>query len=288
MLRLTLYHQLASGLSLYTGLSLLALGWTLSRLREPSRVVRGLELMLIAVGAAGVVLSSVPAPRWLIVVWCLTLLVFLGVHRRRGWPGRAASVSLVLVSLMIVVVDLPYQLSPRPPDDPPTRVTILGDSLSTGIGRVSAARLWPRRLGRHYPVRVRNLSRGGARLQDALKLLETHDLTLDRETVVLEIGGNDLLEGTPPKDFRRRLDALLGRIEARDVLMFELPLPPLGFAYGRIQRRLADQHGVRLIPRRHLSGLLFGSTTTLDGLHFSEEGHRRMARLVARHLGLPR
>lgn len=70
--------------------------------------------------------------------------------------------------------------------------------------------------------------------------------------------------------------------------MFELPLPPLGFAYGRIQRRLARRYGVRLIPKRHLSGLLFNEVTTLDGLHLSEEGHRRMAVRVAGHLGLSR
>lgn len=282
-----LYDQLASGASLYTGLALLTLGAAVGRIgRKRFRSWKPMEVLLVAAGAAGVLLSSVPVPRWLLIGWCAGLLAWLGTRRRESRLRPASAIVLGLLSFTIVTVDLPYQWGFPPLEEAPSRVTVIGDSLSTGIGRLPGDRLWPRRLERDYPVTVRNLSRGGAHLKEALDLLETHDLTLNGEVVVLEIGGNDLLDGTPPKRFRRQLEALLERLEARRILMFELPLPPLGFAYGRIQRRLADRHGVGLIPKRHLSGLLFNDVTTLDGLHLSEEGHRRMADLVAWQLGL--
>ena len=55
--------------------------------------------------------------------------------------------------------------------------------------------------------------------------------------IVVEIGGNDILGGTPAKQFERDLDQLLSVLavqENRQVLMFELPLPPFYNAYGRV------------------------------------------------------
>ena len=97
--------------------------------------------------------------------------------------------------------------------------------------------------------------------------------------VLLEIGGNDLLGDTPTADFERDLNLLLARIRApgRTVLMFELPLPPLSNEYGRIQRRAAARHGVRLIPKRIFMSVLAADGATLDSIHLSDAGHERMA-----------
>lgn len=288
MLTGTFYDQLASGMSLYLGLGLLAGGWILRRVRGPSRWLQAIELLLVVVGASGVILSSVPVPRWLLVVWGLSCLVWCGYRSSDGNLMRViTAVVFAGASLAIVLLDLPYQRMPASLKQPPAHVTIIGDSLSTGIHRLPEEQLWPNRLQRKYRVRVTNISRGGARLDDAVRWLRRHGRDLPGDVIVLEIGGNDILEETPPGRFREALNELLERTDgSRPVYMFELPLPPLGFAYGRIQRRLADRHEVRLIPKRFLSELIFTRSTTLDGLHFSEEGHRRMTRLVAGLLGL--
>jgi lysophospholipase L1-like esterase len=62
--------------------------------------------------------------------------------------------------------------------------------------------------------------------------------------------------------------------------MLELPLPPLANRYGQVQRRLAREFGVTLIPKRHLAAILSAPGATVDGLHLSASGHARMARMV--------
>jgi hypothetical protein len=62
--------------------------------------------------------------------------------------------------------------------------------------------------------------------------------------------------------------------------MFELPLPPLSNEYGRIQRQAAKEYGVVLIPKRVFMRVLTGKDATLDSLHLSKLGHKRMAEAV--------
>jgi len=106
--------------------------------------------------------------------------------------------------------------------------------------------------------------------------------------VLIEIGGNDLLGSTSLADFDRDLDQLLALATAdgRRVVMFELPLPPGSNGWGQVQRRLANQHGVALIPKRRFASILLSGDLTLDSIHLSQAGHEQMARLVEEVLGL--
>ena len=83
------------------------------------------------------------------------------------------------------------------------------------------------------------------------------------------------------------LDALLGRLrgEGHLVVMFELPLPPFHAGFGAAQRRAARRHGVVLIPKRVLAGVLLTRGATFDTIHLSSTGHRLMAGAVGATLG---
>ena len=62
--------------------------------------------------------------------------------------------------------------------------------------------------------------------------------------------------------------------------MFELPLFPFRQSYGKVQRQLAGEFNVILIPKRFLAGILLTPDGTVDGLHLSDAGHQQMADLV--------
>ena len=66
----------------------------------------------------------------------------------------------------------------------------------------------------------------GATAKSALK--NCRDMPAQGGVVLVEIGGNDLLGGTPSPLFASDLDRLLAKVcqPGRTVLMFELPLPP--------------------------------------------------------------
>ena len=129
-------------------------------------------------------------------------------------------------------------------------------------------------VGRRY------ISHMGETAASALKRAEKDRIT--SPIVILEIGGNDLLGSTSSAEFSVDLDTLLAHVRApgRQVIMFELPLPPFSHEYGRIQRTLARKHKVSLVPKRILLSVLAANGSTLDTVHLSQAGRDRMARCV--------
>jgi acyl-CoA thioesterase-1 len=163
-------------------------------------------------------------------------------------------------------------------------IVVIGDSLSAGIND-GVDIPWPTRLDEIVSVRVSNNALAGATCRSAIKQL---DSLPNQCVVIVEIGGNDLLGGRSAADFRADLDELLTEIQSpeREVVMFELPLPPLFNGYGYAQRELAHKHNVELIPRRLLASVLFTKDATLDSIHLSNAGHRQLAERVANFLSL--
>jgi acyl-CoA thioesterase-1 len=163
---------------------------------------------------------------------------------------------------------------------------VVGDSLSAGIG-FAGEKTWIDWVREERPeLQVVAFAAGGATLDYAI---EKSSLILEEDAwVILEIGGNDILNGLPSDRFKEKLDALFRTLcrQNRTVIMFELPLPPFANLYGYSLRQAAARYGVRLVPRRILSDLITGKNTC-DGLHFSNEGHRAMADVVLELLRTP-
>ena len=107
-------------------------------------------------------------------------------------------------------------------------------------------------------------------------------MTMPHSLVLAEIGGNDVLRANRPEAFEQGLDVLLAKLrgDGRIVIMLELPLPPFHNRYGDVQRRLAKRHGVLLVPKRVLMGVLTAHGATVDTIHLSARGHALMAETV--------
>jgi lysophospholipase L1-like esterase len=54
-----------------------------------------------------------------------------------------------------------------------------------------------------------------------------------------------------------------------------------------VQRAVAKEHGVTLIPKRFLADVMSAPGATVDGLHFSNAGHILFARALSGMLTLP-
>ena len=111
--------------------------------------------------------------------------------------------------------------------------------------------------------------------------------TIESELVILEIGGNDVLGSTTPAQFAVGLKTLIQALAKpnRQLLMFELPVPPLYTAFGKHQRDIAAKHGVKLIPKRHFYSVIGKPTNTVDGVHLSQQGHEAMSAIVFEMIG---
>jgi acyl-CoA thioesterase I len=241
------------------------------------------------VGATGVIIvaaSAVPQPWWILIV--LACLLFAWNVVERGLtvrPGRRRLVQLAVVVpwLVVTAVELPYHFVPdiqatgRPP------LWIVGDSVTAGLGDQKTV-LWPTILAKSHGITVHNRWAMGATVGTALRKLEQEPV--GDGIILLEIGGNDLLGSTPLTDYEERLDRLLAQVcgAGRIVVMFELPLPPLCNEWGRVQRRLAANYGVILLPKELFVAVLTVDGATVDGIHLTQSGHDLMAATVGRVL----
>lgn len=228
-------------------------------------------------------LSATPFPNWFYLVGGLVSLLWLVAERveREFFQKRRRWIRLLVFTLLqsATLAEIRYHVAPtlKPIGQP--RLYIFADSVTAGMGE-AAVETWPILLARLYSIEVQDHSQMGAKVSSMLRKAEK--ISLGAGVVLLEIGGNDLLGTTSASDFERDLDQLLGKLcgPDRTVVMFELPLPPFGNEFGRAQRRLAQKHGVQLVPKRIFVGVLTAEGATVDSVHLSPSGHELMAETV--------
>jgi lysophospholipase L1-like esterase len=248
------------------------------------RVARVAFLLAIGVGA----LSGTPVRLALLAALLLALLAVLATAFR-GAPtrtGRAASGAALAMILAALALEAPWHRRPLIDLPPDARVVVLGDSLASG--GFGEAAPWPARLAGMSGLRVHDLSLPGETLRSAM----SYELTRVREIgrvdlVIVELGGNDVLEGRAARDFARDLDTLLAAARAipgARVLMVELPVLPGRWSHAAAQRRATRAHDAALLPKRVLARVLADPALAGDGLHPSDAGHEAIARAIAASL----
>ncbi|MEJ0067193.1 MAG: GDSL-type esterase/lipase family protein [Caulobacteraceae bacterium] len=118
-------------------------------------------------------------------------------------------------------------------------VTILGDSITAGLGLPAAAAL-PAQLGLALarlgtPVVVRGAGVSGDTSEDGLGRLN-FSVQADTDVCLVALGGNDLLQGRDPKAMQANLAAIVQRLRARrmGVVLAGLTAPrAVGAGYAR-------------------------------------------------------
>lgn len=271
-----------SGLAFFVGIGCLfaALGMSAVVARRLAILARN---SIAFVGVVLLTTCAAPLASWVYVAGAVVVVAWMACEWRRAklrqTTLRAARGATLAVCVLGLALETPYHLMPTwPPLDRPT-VFVIGDSISAGMSE-SDRETWPKRLADQQGVVVRDYSRMGATVKSARSQAEK--LGDAPGFVLLEIGGNDLLGTTSADAYEQGLEALLREVrrDDRTVVMFALPLPPFANRFGRVQRRLAAQYGVRLLPPRVLVGLLTEPGATVDGIHLTPTGHQRMADAV--------
>jgi acyl-CoA thioesterase-1 len=292
MLNHFLYH-LASGQAWFScGMVILAvvgldLGGAFDRYKRLGRAAW--VLLLLAMMLAGI--SATPVS-WILAVplliCCVGYLLF-GFSQRKGRRRLVLGTGTVITTSLALATESPFHWAGPPKGEPCHRLYVVADSLAAGLGREKTT--WPKLLASRTGIEVCDLSFAGANAHSALRGL-AQALESDKDGgawVLISIGGNDMLGRTSADNFEKDLDQLLEAARGnaatpRTVLMQELPLIPGAWAFGAIQRRLAAKHGVLLIPKRLLAGVVLTDENVVDGLHLSSAGHERMADLLVKWL----
>lgn len=272
-----LVYHIASGHAFFTGATLVIVAAVLS-MRPKQRASR-IVVPAFLIGAIAIAISSTAIPYWYDALaiaatglWGLSAYI-------RSWR-RWTSSAVVAAWLGAIALEIPYHITPtlQPASSP--ALAVIGDSVTAGMGADDESEKWPAILGRQHGVDVQDISHMGETAASARKRVGKHPITAP--VVLLEIGGNDLLGSTSARQFEQDLDALLTDVSApdRQLIMFELPLPPFCHEFGRIQRALARKHNVALVPKRVFLSVLAKNQSTLDSIHLSQAGHEQMAACV--------
>ncbi len=177
-------------------------------------------------------------------------------------------------------------------------VTILGDSITAGLG-LPAAQALPAQLQSALarlgaPALVRGAGVSGDTTEAGLERVG-FSVQRDTDVCVVALGGNDLLQGLDPRTTEANLETIVRRLKARRVAVvlagLSVPLA-VGAAYAHdfeaVFARVAKRERVALYPDL-LAGV--GQNPALhqrDGIHPNAAGVRiiaaRLAPLVARAL----
>jgi acyl-CoA thioesterase I len=177
-------------------------------------------------------------------------------------------------------------------------VTVLGDSITAGLGLPAQAALPAQlhlaleKLGIHNLVRGAGVS--GDTSGDGASRVD-FSVQPDTAVVVVALGGNDLLQGVDPKTTRANLDRILNRLKQRrmGVVLAGLRAPPeLGRGYARdfdaVFASLAKAHSVTLYPDLLAGVGRIPALNQSDAIHPNAQGVQviaaRLAPVVAREL----
>lgn len=292
-----LVYHVVSGHVFFTGIALLLLAVWSSKQTELKRTElqsnhaspkkaklwRRLGALAFILGCIAIIISSTAIPYVLYGIAGLVTVAWLISLCRESWrhsTQRRLPYGMVGVWLLAAAFELPYHFQPSVRLPTSREVTIIGDSITAGLGGDEAEATWPELLADQHDLNVQDISHMGDTTAKALKRVKSETITTD--VVIVEIGGNDLLGGKTSAEYGRHLEALLSQLQTpgRTILMFELPLPPFYHEFGRVQRSLASKYGVKLIPKRVLLNVLGGSDATLDSIHLTSAGHQKMADTV--------
>ncbi|MEK6249486.1 MAG: SGNH/GDSL hydrolase family protein, partial [Planctomycetales bacterium] len=240
-----LVYHIVSGHAFFTGVILIAIAAFVSTQSKP--VCRPIASLSFVIGVIAIVISSTAISNWVYAIAAGATVAWLVPGFRKKWRIGSA-IAMASVWFVAALIEIPYHITPMLLPAPNRLITVVGDSITAGVEGDKTSATWPKILERQHGLEIQDISHAGDTASLALERARTRDIK--SAVVVVEIGGNDLLGSTTPAEFAHDLDALLSHLVAseRQILMFELPLPPFCHSYGRIQRTAAVRYGVMLIP----------------------------------------
>ncbi|HEX6126616.1 MAG TPA: arylesterase [Pyrinomonadaceae bacterium] len=212
-------------------------------------------------------------------IFCAALLAGCGGDNRAEGVGLGA--------------DRPLKTPPVSVSRP--KIVAFGDSLTAGFGlteRESYPYLLQERLNSDgYNYEVVNAGVSG---DTSLGGLERIDWVLEQEGVeilVLELGANDLLRGSPVAKMKSNLDQIIRKAKAKNVkvlLCGMLAPPTMGADYQRAYSNafpdLANEHGVAYLPFLLENVALKRELNQADGIHPNAEGTKIMTENIYKEL----
>jgi acyl-CoA thioesterase-1 len=277
----------ASGEAFFSGLLLLIVAVALSLFKLKSIKLYLAGIICVA-GLISIASSSTPLPVWVYIIIGIVVLAQLFCiesSRLKGKHKMFIRITVCIAALFAAGMELPFWFSPPPVELKSKTIFLIGDSLGAGTG-FKGENTWADIIAKKFDLNVINKSVGGGTAGSSIKSLKKIKNIGEKDLVIIEIGGNDMFKGMTGTEFRRDLRELIVEIKkfTGNVIMLEIPLAPFSNGFGKAQRELCAEFNITLIPKKHFSWVLRGEKSTVDGLHLSNYGHEKMAKVIMEHI----
>ncbi len=164
-------------------------------------------------------------------------------------------------------------------DSPGHTIVCLGDSITSGTG-AEPGLAYPALLASRLGTEVINQGVPGDTAEEGLARVD-QALTADPWLVVVELGGNDILNRIPPDRTEAALRQIVQRLLAAKVavVLVELDVPFAG-RYTEIYERLGDDYEVPVLEDT-LGDILTDASLKADPIHPNALGHEVLAKDLA-------
>ncbi len=171
-------------------------------------------------------------------------------------------------------------------------IVCLGDSLTSGLPPVGG---YPQMLQEMVSAPVIDRGQAGITTDEALRMVP-EIVRLRPQVVVVELGGHDFLKGHSRAATRKNLVEIVSACQKAGaaVVLFEIPRGFIVDPFAGLEREIARQYDLQLIPDTAIRqlvlfsphcppGLWLPSSSHLsdDGLHPNAQGNQLLARVVA-------
>jgi acyl-CoA thioesterase I len=174
-------------------------------------------------------------------------------------------------------------------------VVCFGDSM-TSLGKSVG---YPRDLQRLISLPVFNLGIGGISAKDTVENYLPELTRLNPQVVVIELGGHDFLHDYSRASTKARLKRIIDTVRriGAEVVLVEMPRAFVSDPYWGLEREIARQEDVELVPDTAMRTIFLRSTafppgtwlgppylTDESGIHPNERGNEILAKYVAEAL----
>lgn len=159
-------------------------------------------------------------------------------------------------------------------------IICFGDSITYGAG-AEKGRDYPSILAKLIGRNVINTGVSGDTTSSALNRVVRDVLERDPYLVIVELGGNDFLQGLPKEETLANLRKIILKIQKKGsaVALADVSCGVFLSGYRKDYKRLAKETGSILIPRL-LGGILDNPSLKSDNIHPNSSGYKIIARRV--------
>ena len=183
----------------------------------------------------------------------------------------AAAIIFILISIFV------YFSKHNNPVNDAKPIVFFGNSITAGQG-AGAGEDFPSLVGKTLNVPIVNAGVSGNLTREALLRIDEDVLSKNPSIVVVELGGNDILEHIDIKVTARNLDLILSKIKPTRAKIVVLGVKFVLFnkIYETDLRDLAKKYDAVYVPDI-LEGVISDQSLKFDDLHPNAKGYQKIA-----------